>query len=187
MALYSTPMRYGAVAQALHWLSALVVGAAYVISRGGPEARVYQPALAASRTAHESLGLLVAGLVVLRLLWRLVDPRPDPVPMPDVMRRLARLTQFILIGLMMVVPVTGLVGVFLEGHPVSLWFVGDLMPKMAPAHAIGLAVSELHTTLGQGMIWLAGLHAAAAIFHHLYLRDGVLASMLALVSPPAPR
>ncbi len=187
MALYSTPMRYGSVAQALHWLSALVVGTAYVISRGGSEARVYQPALDASRTTHESLGMLVAGLVVLRLMWRLVDRRPDPVPMPDVMRRLAWLTQFILIGLMIIVPATGLVGAFLEGHPVSLWIVGDILPNMAPAHALGLAVSELHTTLGQGMIWLAGLHAGAAIFHHLYLRDGVLASMLMFVSPPAPR
>jgi len=26
--------------------------------------------------------------------------------------------------------------------------------------------------------WLAGLHAAAALFHHYVLRDGVLAAML---------
>jgi cytochrome b561 len=187
MPLYSTSMRYGTLAQALHWLSALVVAAAYVISRGGPEARVYQPALDASRTTHESLGMLVVGLFVLRLVWRLADRRPDSVPMPAIMRRLARLTQFVLIGLMIVVPATGLFGAFLEGHPVSLWFVGDIRPNMVPAHALGLAVSELHTTLGQGMIWLAGLHAGAAIFHHLYLRDGVLASMLTLVSPPASR
>jgi cytochrome b561 len=27
-------------------------------------------------------------------------------------------------------------------------------------------------------MWLAGLHAAAAIFHHLVLKDGVLSAML---------
>ena len=28
------------------------------------------------------------------------------------------------------------------------------------------------------ILWLAGLHAAAAIYHHLVLKDGVLLSML---------
>jgi cytochrome b561 len=35
-----------------------------------------------------------------------------------------------------------------------------------------------HTVLGNVIIWLAGLHAAAALFHHYVLRDGVLTSML---------
>ncbi|WP_342587451.1 cytochrome b/b6 domain-containing protein [Manganibacter manganicus] len=37
---------------------------------------------------------------------------------------------------------------------------------------------EIHTTLGNVILWLAGLHAAAALFHHYYLRDGILKSML---------
>ena len=35
-----------------------------------------------------------------------------------------------------------------------------------------------YSTAGLAIHWLAGLHAAAAIYHHLVLKDGVLASML---------
>ncbi|MGA8785710.1 MAG: cytochrome b, partial [Polaromonas sp.] len=31
---------------------------------------------------------------------------------------------------------------------------------------------------GDAIVWLAGFHAAAALFHHFVLKDGVLASML---------
>jgi cytochrome b561 len=36
---------------------------------------------------------------------------------------------------------------------------------------------EVHQFLGDAIMWLAGLHAAAAIFHHVVLKDGVLAAM----------
>jgi cytochrome b561 len=32
--------------------------------------------------------------------------------------------------------------------------------------------------LGTSLIWLAGLHAAAALFHHFFLKDRVLRQML---------
>jgi bifunctional ADP-heptose synthase (sugar kinase/adenylyltransferase) len=35
-----------------------------------------------------------------------------------------------------------------------------------------------HGFLGDAIVWLAGLHAVAAIYHHVILKDGVLASML---------
>jgi cytochrome b561 len=37
---------------------------------------------------------------------------------------------------------------------------------------------EVHQFLGDAIMWIAGLHAAAAIFHRLVLKDGLLASML---------
>jgi cytochrome b561 len=36
----------------------------------------------------------------------------------------------------------------------------------------------VHGFLGDAVMWIAGLHAAAAIYHHVVLKDGVLASML---------
>jgi cytochrome b561 len=46
------------------------------------------------------------------------------------------------------------------------------------AHDIGQAVSYAHTILGNVIIWVAGLHATAALFHHFILGDNVLTSML---------
>ena len=46
------------------------------------------------------------------------------------------------------------------------------------AHAAGSVVASIHTWLGDTILWLAGVHAAAALFHHFVLRDRVLRSML---------
>ena len=40
------------------------------------------------------------------------------------------------------------------------------------------AASDIHGWLGNVLIWLAGLHAAAALYHHFWRRDTVLLSML---------
>ena len=80
MSVLSTSTRHGAVTQSLHWLTVVAVGAAYVFSVGGPEARVYSDAGAASLQLHETLGMLVFALVGVRLLWRLVDRAPKEPP-----------------------------------------------------------------------------------------------------------
>jgi cytochrome b561 len=36
----------------------------------------------------------------------------------------------------------------------------------------------VHGWLGDAVMWIAGLHAAAALYHHFVRRDGVLRSML---------
>jgi cytochrome b561 len=38
------PQRYGAVAQALHWLTAILVVIAFIYGPGGSEQRIYSPA-----------------------------------------------------------------------------------------------------------------------------------------------
>ncbi|OIQ68133.1 hypothetical protein GALL_502790 [mine drainage metagenome] len=54
----------------------------------------------------------------------------------------------------------------------------QIQPVVGVAHQIGVIISTLHTWSGFAILWLAGLHAAAAIFHHLVLKDDVLVTML---------
>jgi cytochrome b561 len=43
---------------------------------------------------------------------------------------------------------------------------------------VGVEIAALHTWLGDAILWLAGFHALAALYHHIMLKDDVLASML---------
>ena len=52
------------------------------------------------------------------------------------------------------------------------------MPMLALSHDTGAVFSEIHTILGDAILWLAGLHAFAAIYHHVMLKDRVLVAML---------
>ncbi|HVM85598.1 MAG TPA: cytochrome b [Candidatus Binatia bacterium] len=178
MALYGSRERYGTVAQALHWLTAILVLVAFLVGEGGPESRVYAPERDAQRILHESLGLAVLAIVVLRLIWRLLDRAPDEPPMPGWMSRSAAATHWLLYLLLFAVPLTAILGAWWEGHPLDAYLIGSVAPMIAPAHDLGVAVSEIHTWLGDAILWVAGLHAVAAIGHHFVLRDRTLMQML---------
>ena len=170
--------RYGAVAQAFHWLTAIVVLVAFIFGPGGSEQRVYSHARDFDRQLHETLGLCVLTLVVLRVLWRMMDKRPDP---PDVARWMdvsAKAVQGALYLLLFTLPLTAIAGAWLGGHPLTLLAGIEIAPPIGTAHAAGETIAEIHTWLGDAIMWIAGLHALAALFHHFFLRDGVLVSML---------
>jgi cytochrome b561 len=176
--IFSGRFHYGAVAQTFHWLTVVLVIAAYALAPGGSEQQVYSAANDFTREAHETLGLTVALLTLLRLAWRSLNATPEDPPMPDVMRYAAKVSHVALYFLLVAVPLTAIVGAWLEGHPVTLLMIGDIAPRIRPLARVGQTIATIHRYLGDAMVWLAGLHAAAGLFHHFFLRDRVLRSML---------
>lgn len=170
--------RYGTVAQALHWATALLVLVAFIYGPGGSEQRVYAPAADFDRQLHETLGSSVFLLVVLRVLWRTFDTRPDPAQLSRWMGISAKVAHGALYVLLFALPITAVTGAWLEGHPVTLLAGVRIPPPLGLSHAAGANIARLHTWLGDAILWLAGLHALAAIYHHIVLKDGVLVSML---------
>jgi len=169
--------RYGAVAQTFHWITGVLVLVAFIYGPGGSETRVYSSAMGSDRQLHETLGLTVLLLVTFRLLWRTVHRRPDPPRVPRWMDFTSKIVQSLLYVLMFALPITAIMGAWLEAHPLTLLGNLHIGPYIAPSHDIGSRISALHGWLGDVIMWLAGIHALAAIFHHIVLRDGVLVSM----------
>jgi cytochrome b561 len=170
--------RYGAVAQALHWISAILVLVAFIYGPGGSEQRVYSAAKNADRQLHETLGLCVLVLSATRLAWRLVDARPDPPALARWMGRLAAFVRWVLYVLLFAVPLTAISGAWLEGHPLTLLGGIEITGPTSAQHAIGARIATVHTWLGDTILWVAGFHALAGIVHHFVLKDSVLVSML---------
>lgn len=170
--------RFGNVAQAFHWLTAILVLLAFIFGPEGSEQRVYLPTHDFERQLHETLGLCVLALVVLRLLWRMLDTRPEPEPLARWMALSSKAVQAGLYVLLFAVPLTAITGAWLEGHPLTLLGGVQIASLIGLSHATGVTIAEIHTWLGDAILWLAGLHALAAIYHQLVLKDGVLLSML---------
>lgn len=178
MAKATAPRRYGRVAQSLHWLTAVLVLVAFVYGPGGPEARVYAPSRDFDRHLHETLGLSVLALVLVRVAWRAVDRRPEPAPVSRWMGLAARIVQGLLYALLFAVPLTAILGAWLEGHPLATLGGLEIAAPFAASHDLGASIATIHTWLGDAILWVAGVHALAALYHAFILRDGVLASML---------
>lgn len=170
--------KYSPVTQALHWLTAILVLIAFSFGPGGPEDRVYSTELDFDRHLHETLGMAVFVLSVVRILWKFLDRRPQPLALARWMEIASKAVQGLLYLLLLAVPLTAIFGAWLEGHPVELLTGLRLAPQVAPSHGLGALMAEIHGWMGDVMLWLAGAHAAAAIYHQTVLKDGVMRTML---------
>jgi cytochrome b561 len=170
--------KYSPTSQAFHWLTAILVLAAFVYGPGGPEQRVYSAAMDFERHLHETLGVAVFGITLLRMLWKFFDAKPNPIALAHWMEIASKAVQGFLYLLLLAVPLTAVFGAWLEGHSVVLLTGQTFAPQLAASHTLGTQISEIHGWLGDVILWLAGAHAAAAIYHHAVLKDAVLVSML---------
>jgi cytochrome b561 len=174
----STRSQYGFVTQAFHWFSAILVMAAYFLGPGGTERRAFSAGMEATRQLHETLGFLVFIAVLLRIIWRSFDQRTEHDEMAKWMKYSSKFVHLLLYTLLVSIPVTAIVGTWLEGHSLTLLGIDNIGPYLPHTPDMGLTVMDIHTTLGNVILWVAGIHAAAALIHHFLFRDRVLVSML---------
>lgn len=124
---------------------------------------------------HFTMGLLVFGLVWIRLVARLRTSRPpQPRSAADWLAAAMHLALYVLMVLM---PVIGWMVLSASGKPIP--FFGIDLPALIPKNkALGEQLKEVHELVGVAGYWLVGLHASAALFHHYLLKDGTLRRML---------
>jgi len=184
MQLFNSPLRYGAIAQCLHWAAVALVLVAWTLGVLGDELPE-----GASRAlglyVHTSAGLLVIALTVLRLLWRLVDPSPLAEKtefgewlFADWIGLGAKIAHFALYVLLVAVPVAGIVLQFARGDSLPIFGLFDIASPWVRDRAFAHSVKEIHELLAHGLLAVAGLHAAAALVHHWVFRDRTLVRML---------
>lgn len=170
--------RFGGFAQLLHWLTAILVLAAFSTGLGGPEQHVYSASRDFDRQLHETLGMAVFVLAIVRVIWMRLDSRPAQQAVSRLLHIGAKSVQGLLYLLLFAVPMTAIAGAWLGNHPIILLGGVELPALFGDAHDLGQSIAEIHTWLGDAILWLAGLHAVAAIYHHVILQDQVLETML---------
>ena len=152
---------YSGLQIGLHWVTAVLIAANYVISDGMPEAldarMAGQTVAGLTPVFHVWAGSALLAIVLLRLLVRLWSGTPVEVAQ-GWMQRAAGLVHWLLYGLMIAVPALG----------AAAWFFGVDQ------------AANLHVLVMNAMMILILGHAGMAIFHHYVLRDGLLSKMTPL-------
>lgn len=75
-------------------------------------------------------------------------------------------------------PLIGTISLISRGEPLFVYGLFEIpSPITALARADQRSVKEVHETLSNALLILAGLHAAAGLLHHWVLRDRVLKRM----------
>jgi cytochrome b561 len=179
MQIYNSSKGYGAISRAAHWLTVILVALAWVLGVLGddlPKGTQREAGL----FVHMSAGLAVVILLVVRLAWNLVNPPPpaEPTSLGIWSVRLGQATHYLLYGLLIAVPVAGIVLQFARGDALPIFGIADIASPWVRDRAFARGIKEVHEILAHTLVIVAGFHAAAALFHHWVLRDRTLARML---------
>ncbi|KZE33243.1 cytochrome b [Crenobacter luteus] len=169
--------RAHALTRFLHWtMAAAVLGLLAAVYAKGlfPKGT---PLRAGLQSVHVQLGLVVGLLILPRLLSRLALPLPPIEPKPSAaVAGLSHLTHMLLYLGMLSLPVLGVLILQYNGKPVDL--VGLSLPTLVGEDkGFAKVLKEIHETVGVAVMWLVGLHIAAALWHHLVVRDNTLLRM----------
>ena len=172
MSLKSTPNKYGRVAVAIHWSSAVAVIltwiAGFVVAEVAPPAQ-QAPIL----LAHITLGLIVFALTLLRILWWAVaDKHPRAAAGQPAWQ--VRTAQFVHLGLyvlLVLMASSGITTLILSGAVPTI-LSGGPVPDFS-----GLIPRIAHGIMSKILLALFVLHVVAALWHQLVKRDHLLARM----------
>ncbi|MEO7068755.1 MAG: cytochrome b [Rhodanobacter sp.] len=174
----NTTERYGSLSISLHWFMLLLLFGVYLcinLHNWAPKGSDLRQTF---KTWHFMLGLSVLALVVVRLAARFLMPNPRLLPeIPAWQRHSALLMHGTLYAFMLLMPILGWTTLS-SGGKVIPFFGLHLPPLMDVDKLLSRSVKEIHETLGTIGYYLIGLHAAAALFHHYFVRDGTLLRML---------
>jgi cytochrome b561 len=167
--------RYDGTTILLHWATAILVveqwlGAQIIdwFPRGALQVD--------ARSVHITLGVLLAILLLGRVLWRSSRGRRLPPADSGFIGLVSKVTHWALYGLLAAMVLVGVALTWARGDSLFNLFS---IPAYDPGnHALANQIHDIHAALGWIILALAGIHAAAALFHRYACRDGVLGRML---------
>jgi cytochrome b561 len=140
---------------------------------------------------HINCGLIILGITIARLFWRIFNPAPPLLPLPQIQMTAAKLAHLGLYGLLLALPLCGWLMVSAFGHPPIFLNLLELPGLLSKDRGNAILLKEAHEWLAYLLAGLVGLHAGAALAHHYIIKDATLTRMLtcttAKVHPPTKR
>lgn len=176
-----TPPRYALVQRLLHWLIvvlvllALIAGGTIGYFGFGGLRDLFGPAgTDLVYTTHKTLGVLILGFMVLRVLARLGLGKPayaEPLPAPQ--RIASQTVHALFYVLLLAMPVLGWLATASGGFPVHLFHI-ELPGLIGRNKELSEVLFLWHRYVAYALVGLIVLHVAGALYHWRVRRDEVM-------------
>lgn len=183
MQLRNTPNGYGAIAKLLHWGIVALIIAQYVLAETADE-MADGPDKLEMIGRHKSVGMLILLLAVARIGWKMANRGlPQPVPMARTQQIAAAAGHGILYLLLLALPLSGWIMSSAAGYPPTFFGLFELPSLVGASEDLEEVFHEVHEVLFSALVVVAVLHALAAVFHHVWMKDDSLRRMLPFGRP----
>lgn len=162
MNLLNTRSGYGLISRALHWIIVLSILAQWLLAEANEDSSPLYGGFDALML-HQSIGLTVLLLAIVRVAWRFLNVTPAwPADMKSYEIAAARIVHFSFYVLLFAIPVTGWLLSSVEDEPLRFfnWFE---VPRIILVGEETL--EEVHEVLFNVLVGLAVLHVIGAAKH----------------------
>lgn len=169
---------FGIVSIIFHWLSAVITLLLFGLGVYLTSYGYYQANFLEIAHFHYALGILLLGLVSIRLLWRLTNKTPVTLAKNLAGKMGIKLVKFVLYVSLFAVLVSGYLICTAEGQTINvfgLFQVPSVVLLETPE--VNLA-GKTHKYVAWGLFAVVLLHAFAALFHHFFVKDRTLLRMI---------
>ncbi len=168
--------RYNATSRIIHWFSAIIILGMFALGFWMMELTYYSSWYQTAPYWHKSVGLLLAGLTLFRLIWKAITATPKIEGKPYEIKA-AKAVHHIMYLLFIVIFVSGYLISTSDGRGIEVfnWFTvpsaGELFPNQSDL------AGQIHYYTTYALIGLALIHALAALKHHFIDKDNTLRKM----------
>jgi len=178
MPLRNTLDDYGSLSKFFHWFIALLIifmlilGTSFdFIPKGQTKSLLMQ--------VHKATGLTILALMILRLLWRWINPLPQlPTTTPTWQKLSSRSLHRLLYLILIIMPLTGWMMSTAAGRATNFWWLFKVnVPFIAKSKPLAQGFSTAHEIIAWTIVCLLGLHILAALKHQIIDKDNVLKRM----------
>lgn len=173
----SSVKNYNPIARVIHWLSALVVFGMFGVGLWMVDLSYYSEWYRTAPHWHKSIGLLLAGLTLFRLVWKLVTPSPkvEGAAYEVIGAKLAHLGMY---AILFVLFISGYLISTEDGRGIDVFNLFTVPGLGALFEGQADLSGEIHFYAAWALILIAGVHAIAALKHHFINKDNTLRKMI---------
>ena len=179
----NSSLRYGYVAQTLHWVIVGLLIVQVTLGKIADDLPLgFEKLVILAR--HKSFGITILGLAVIRLAWRWINRPPPLPPMPRWQHLAANLNHWALYALLFAMPLSGWMMSSASNIPVSWFGLVQIARFRRPRSRTGRRGSTTCTTSLRGSSTRSSACTSPRRVKHQFIdRDGLLMRML----PGRPR
>jgi cytochrome b561 len=168
---------FGWLAILLHWISALLLIGLLALGIWMVTLTYYDSYYTPAPQLHKSLGMLFAGLLLLRLIWRLSNLSPV-IHGKRWEISSAHISHWLVYALLLGIVITGYLMTTAEGSAISVFGWLDIPALPVAFKQQADLMGDWHRWASYALIGLLLVHIAAALKHQWLDNDGTLSRML---------
>ncbi len=169
--------KYGAPARLFHWLTVFLVAAMFTTVWVAEDASDDLRGLLMGM--HKSFGIIVLGLTLLRVLWRVLAPKvAASAGGTPLMAKGAAAVHGLLYLALIGIPLSGWAFVSAAGRNISFFNLAEIPALLEKNRELAGFLKEVHEAGTSVLLALLAAHVAAALDHQFALKDRLMDRMV---------